>query len=115
MTIEIINKISLQSFSDPLIHFFSNNMKASLNEHLMALILFGSRARGDAREHSDYDFLVIVDKKTKEIKEKIIDVEVDTLNEFDKLTSSLVWEESEWSLKKRFPIGRNILKDGILL
>ena len=39
MTIEIINKIPSQNFSDPLIHFFSNNMKASLNEHLMALIL----------------------------------------------------------------------------
>jgi len=106
------NKIIL---NDPIIEFFSNNLKSILSENLSALILFGSRARGDAREHSDYDFLIIVDKKDKDIKSKIIDVEVETLNRFEKLTSSLVWDEKDWELKKRFPIGMNILKEGIFL
>ena len=101
--------------NDPIIEFFSINLKSILSENLSALILFGSRARGDAREHSDYDFLIIVDKKDKDIKSKIIDVEVETLNRFEKLTSSLVWDEKDWELKKRFPIGMNILKEGIFL
>ncbi|MDX1958907.1 MAG: nucleotidyltransferase domain-containing protein [Leptospiraceae bacterium] len=100
---------------DPIIKFFSKSLKSNLSEHLTALILFGSRARGEAREHSDYDFLIIVDKKDRDIKSKIVDVEVETLDRFEKLTSSLVWEEKDWELKKRFPIGLNILKEGILL
>jgi predicted nucleotidyltransferase len=106
------NQVTL---NDPLIEFFREKLKSSLSEHLTALILFGSRARGDAREHSDYDFLVIVDKKDREIKSKIVDVEVETLDRFEKLTSSLVWEEKDWELKKKFPIGLNILKEGVLL
>ncbi len=101
--------------SDPIIDFFSKNLKFILSEHLKALILFGSRARGEAKEHSDYDFLVIVDKKDRDIKSKIVDVEVETLDRFEKLTSSLVWEEKDWELKKRFPIGMNIIKEGVLL
>jgi len=30
---------------------------------VIKIILFGSRARGDAKEDSDWDFLVVVDKK----------------------------------------------------
>ena len=118
MNKEIVRELFLSNqivLNDPIIEFFSNNLKSNLSEHLTAIILFGSRARGDAREHSDYDFLVIVDKKDRDIKSKIVDVEVETLDRFEKLTSSLVWDEKDWELKKRFPIGMNILKEGVLL
>ncbi len=100
---------------NPIVDYFSSTMRKVLSDHLIAIILFGSRARGDAKEYSDYDFLIIVDKKSNDIKEKILDVEVDTLDRFDRLTSSLVWEEKDWNFKKKFPIGINILRDGILL
>ncbi len=61
--------------NDPIIYFFSKNLKSSLAQHLTAVSLFGSRARGDERDHSDYDFLVIVDKKDKYIKSVILNVE----------------------------------------
>ena len=38
--------------------------------HAEQIVLFGSRARGDANEHSDYDFLVIeptVDNRAREM------------------------------------------------
>ena len=113
--IEISNRNKKLSPPDPLIDFFREGIHKSLGKHLTSLILYGSRARGDAKDYSDYDFLAIVDQKTEEIEDKILDVGVDTLNQFDKLTSCLVWEEKDWELKKRFPIGKNIIREGILL
>jgi predicted nucleotidyltransferase len=36
-------------------------LRAALGERLMAVVLFGSRARGDYREGSDWDLLVIAE------------------------------------------------------
>lgn len=36
-------------------------LQAALGDRLMAVVLFGSRARGDARETSDWDLLVIAE------------------------------------------------------
>lgn len=38
---------------------------------LLQLVLFGSRARGGAREGSDYDLLVVVDERTPELREAV--------------------------------------------
>ena len=113
--IEISNGNKKLSPPDPLIEFFSNGIHKSLDKHLTSLILYGSRARGDAKDYSDYDFLAIVDQKTEEIEDKILDISVDTLNQFDRITSCLVWEEKDWELKNRFPIGKNIIREGIML
>ena len=57
--IEISNGNKKLSPPDPLIEFFSNGIHKSLDKHLTSLILYGSRARGDAKDYSDYDFLAI--------------------------------------------------------
>ena len=36
-------------------------MRAKLGDHVKQIVLFGSQARGDATEYSDYGFLVVVD------------------------------------------------------
>jgi predicted nucleotidyltransferase len=36
-----------------------NALKAALGKHLIAVVLFGSRARGDADERSDWDLMLI--------------------------------------------------------
>ncbi|MCB1179576.1 MAG: nucleotidyltransferase domain-containing protein [Leptospiraceae bacterium] len=113
----LLNSISQDQeiLKDPIVAFFSEKIKKILSKNLTALVLFGSRARGDNKIHSDYDFLILVNKKDHETKDKIIDIEVEVLDQFEKLTSSLVWEDKDWELKKKFPIGMNILKEGILL
>ncbi len=45
--------------------FISDVVRRELSSRgltLRKLLLFGSRARGDARKHSDWDFLVVTDK-----------------------------------------------------
>jgi len=36
-----------------------NSLRESFGERLVAVVLYGSRARGDAREESDWDFVVV--------------------------------------------------------
>ena len=66
-------------------------------------------------EGSDYDFLIIVDKKTKEVSNIILDIEIELLHRTNKLLSSLIYSEDNWEKSKNFPLGRNISKERIRL
>ena len=100
---------------DTIIKEFTQKLRQQLGDRLKEIILFGSRARGDWEEGSDYDFLIIVDKKTKEVRNIVLDIESELLNKTNKLLSSLISSEKEWENSKNFPLGRNISKEGIRL
>lgn len=94
---------------------FAKRVRKRLKHHLKSIILFGSRARGDFHEGSDYDFLLVVDKKKKAYDNILLNISVDFLNKYEVLIGDIICDESEWENKKRFPIGLNILKEGIEL
>ena len=94
---------------------FSHEIRKKLGTHLKSLILFGSRARGDAAPSSDYDFLILVDERNKEIMQLIRQTEVGLIDSYGALSGSLVYSEQEWQLRKNFPLGMNILREGISL
>jgi predicted nucleotidyltransferase len=45
---------------------FVHSVRASFKERARRIVLYGSRARGDADDESDYDFLVLLDKLKKD-------------------------------------------------
>lgn len=98
---------------DIIINEFSKKAKERLKEHLKKIFLFGSRARGNYWEWSDYDFAVIVDNRTNEIEDIIDDVSGELFFNYNKLIGPIVWNEIEWEENKKYPIGINILKEGI--
>src|SRR5680860_697270 len=66
------------------------------------IILYGSRARGDEREDSDWDLLILVPytadlKEEQKFRHKLFDVEL----EFDQAISTLVKSRKEWESKFR--------------
>lgn len=94
---------------------FAEILRKRLKGRLKKVILFGSHGRGDFAEGSDYDFLVVVDKRKKTDEKILSDMGVEFLNKYDILISDIICDEKEWERKKRFPIGLNILKEGIEL
>jgi predicted nucleotidyltransferase len=60
---------------DPVVQEFAATLRQRLGSHLRQLFLFGSRARGDAQDGSDYDMLVVVDHRTPELRAVILEVE----------------------------------------
>lgn len=94
---------------------FARIVRDKLKNHLNKIVLFGSRARGDYKEGADYDFLVIVDRREKKIQETVLDACVEIMNRYYALIGCIVCDNEEWGNKKKFPIGLNILKEGIEL
>ncbi len=80
------------------------------------IILFGSRARGQANDHSDWDVLILldaelVDRKTeKAYREELFNIELET----GEAISTLVLSKKEWN-SHLSPLYENIHKDGIRL
>jgi len=80
------------------------------------LVLFGSQARGDACEDSDWDLLVLLNKKGK------ITFEEDTTYgyPFDKIgwefgvaVNTLLYSTEDWERRKITPLYKNITNEGI--
>jgi predicted nucleotidyltransferase len=94
---------------------FAERTRSRLKNHLKKIILFGSRARGNFYEGSDYDILIVVDKREKQFQEIVLDESVEIMNKYDALIGHIVCDEKEWEKKKKFPIGLNILDEGIEL
>ena len=94
---------------------FSEKVKALLKDNLRSIILFGSRARDDSNVNSDYVFIIVVNKKNNDIREKILDIEVNMMDKYNELVASLIYDEESWEKESRFPLGINIRNDGIIL
>ena len=82
------------------------------------IILFGSRARNDNAENSDWDILLLVDdeKVSNEIEDYyrdfLYDIELDTGH----LISIFIYSKSYWKNTLKYsPFYKNINKDGIEL
>lgn len=100
---------------DEVIVQFTQLVRQRLKTHLKQMILFGSRARGDFTETSDYDVLIVVDKRNRDIQEVVLDASVEMLDKYSALIGSIVCDETEWQSKQHFPIGLNIAKEGVAL
>ncbi|MBW8003714.1 MAG: nucleotidyltransferase domain-containing protein [Planctomycetes bacterium] len=94
---------------------YADLVRIKLGRNLKQIILFGFLARGDAREGSDFEFLVVVDERTKSVREAVLDAGVEMLNQYDQLFAALLYSEDEWSDSSRYPIGWNIHHEGIAL
>jgi len=94
---------------------YADILRISLGNHLRRILLFGSRARGDAQDESDYDFLVIVDNRTHTIRELVLDAGVEMLNRYDQVFGAVLYNENEWQDAKCFPFGWNVENEGIAI
>jgi len=82
------------------------------------VILYGSRARNDYREYSDWDFLVLVDgpvdtARTDRIRRSLFEIELDA----DQIISSIIRSRQEWNSPRYsvVPLLKNIELEGIRL
>jgi predicted nucleotidyltransferase len=100
---------------DPVMQTFAAALRQRLGPHLCQMVLFGSRARGNARHDSDYDVLVVVDHRTPELRAMILDVESQLMDRYGALVATVLRSEEEWACNQGFPLARNIAREGVSL
>jgi len=84
---------------------------------LSEVVLFGSRARGEEREDSDWDILILtpntVDlKEEQRFRHKLFELEL----EYGQAISTFVYSKSDWNSKHQItPLYKNIEREGIAI
>jgi predicted nucleotidyltransferase len=81
------------------------------------VILYGSRARGDAAEDSDYDILVLVDRLADVTMHKQLISNISPLEESGAVLTLIVYNRDLWNsrLYKAMPFHENVDREGVLL
>jgi predicted nucleotidyltransferase len=89
--------------------------RLSIAVDLIDLRVFGSRARGDQDEYSDFDVFIEVENLDKKIKEKIRNITWETGFGNSVLISTLIFSryEIEDSPLRVSPIIKNINEEGV--
>ena len=79
------------------------------------LLIYGSKARGDAHEDSDIDMLVIVKKGHDHVKNRLTDMADDLAVTANAAPSTIALTEDEWGRMKalRLPFQRNVERDAV--
>jgi predicted nucleotidyltransferase len=74
------------------------------------VILFGSRARGDAKENSDWDFLILTEEKVGFLQEDIYRKGLFELElELGEVLTLLFFSKNEWNGRQRItPLYYNV-------
>jgi predicted nucleotidyltransferase len=81
------------------------------------VVLFGSRARGDAKKDSDWDLLILIDSiNIRELedlfRDKIYDLDLET----GEIISMFVYNNKDWTSRHKItPLYKSIKKEGVVL
>jgi predicted nucleotidyltransferase len=81
------------------------------------VILYGSRARGDAKDDSDYDILVLVDRPADVAMHERLISGISPLEENGAVLTLTIYNRDLWNSKlyEAMPFRENVDREGVLL
>ena len=96
---------------------FRKRLPDDVQSRLRALLVYGSRARGDATEDSDLDVVALVENKTPEINRKLHDIAYNVMWDFDftPIMSLRVFPHAQFydAAQEGMSYYRNVLSEGV--
>lgn len=107
-----------QSIND-LLQRYVNEIREIYGSHLRQVILYGSYARGDFKEDSDVDIMILLDipdMETKAYFERLIDITFDFNMEYDVDIKPIAKNEAHfrrWVVN--YPFYANVNREGVML
>jgi predicted nucleotidyltransferase len=102
----------IKSKEKEIVQRFKEKVTETLEDRLDRIVLFGSRARGDAEEDSDFDFLVTVKNSQADDKERVRQIAWELSLEYDTVITPLVIPRGNFVEEKYFYLHENIHKEG---
>jgi predicted nucleotidyltransferase len=82
------------------------------------VILYGSRARGDANEYSDYDILILTKEPiSMSVKVRFYDYTLDLELETGAVLTLITYDRQKWDTPpyRAMPFHKNVDRDGVVL
>jgi len=104
----------LRRIQDEKLKLFIDQLRNRFAGNLKKIILFGSRARGDHTEESDYDLLLIFAEVTPEIKKYVDEIEDEMLFSHEALFSTFLFTPEELEEREFEPFIMNATKEGLV-
>jgi uncharacterized protein len=100
------------ALTDPVLERYAEAVRKEYGDRVERIVLFGSRARGDFHEDSDYDvavFLRGMNDRWAEIK-RLARIEVDLMDKTGAFVNSIAYPEGYW--EKRTPLMHEVRREG---
>ena len=96
---------------------FAAGVRERLGERVRRIELFGSRARGDAGEESDYDVLVVLDRADYDAVSEVGGPAFDALLYKDVFIVPIIIAENQWADHRAGNsfLSRDIIAEGVTL
>ena len=96
---------------------FGDDVKSRLGDYVVRMSVFGSKVRGDFRETSDIDVLVIVKERSLRVMDQIAEITSDLNIKYDLSISPVVFSEEEYDVNTKMasPFSLAIQEEGLLL
>ena len=102
-----------------LIEELKQRLPADILKHIRRMIMYGSRARGDATEDSDLDLVALVDEKTPELEQALDEIAYNLMwdHDFKPIISLKVFDEERFrsAAAKGFSYYRNVEREGVTI
>jgi uncharacterized protein len=107
---------SASSVQDPVLNSFLSHL-CGVRGRIEKIILFGSRARGDEKPYSDYDVLLVVHERERDLMDAIHDAVIDALLATGRVVSPKVFRRRDYERFNRIPslFFANVSREGILI
>ncbi|KAF0134870.1 MAG: DNA polymerase beta domain-containing protein region [Methylocystaceae bacterium] len=101
------------ALADPILARFRAALARTYGERLERAILFGSRARGDARPDSDYDIAVFLREQESFWQEsgRLAEIETDILYDTGAVINALPFSAGAYGA--RTPLMQELRRDGV--
>jgi predicted nucleotidyltransferase len=96
---------------------YIEHIREHFPDRILAVTLYGSKARGDADDESDIDLLVLVDVEDDEFRSELWAIASNVSLEYNVVVSPQVFGQERWDETRRIrmPLYRAIEADGVPL
>jgi len=110
-----VKKISLAAQDLQALQDFTAYLQASIPDQIELLALFGSKARGDSKQESDIDVLVILSREDRKLRREILRQAARFSLRYDVLLSPRVIGAERWEKMRGFSLYQNVQRDATRL
>ena len=99
------------------LQMFKRALQQQLGENLVAIKLYGSKARSDAHPGSDVDLVVVARRLDAQTEDLVWSLEVELLSRYGVVVEALTMSQEEYaiSLAQQWPFMLNLEREGIVL